>query len=279
MGTLKTQDAVFNIGVNVDIKGIDKHTGEVKVHRRGHNRCLKLQLMGLAKFLNGEFNKSNPQATYYDWIPRYLALGTNVAEYDSGTGVTSIVDINDAKLLNEISPRLALPERNIIINKSTQSYVQLVINTYVPEEMFNGQTIREAGLFSKSTGNNCLFRITFDDITKTEDIVLEVNWTITIISIDSQNQPYEEVDKTDLWNSMEMVLNRFGQLAPDISGFCADLVSAIREYAKTDSTVASVKAQTDIISNDFNLMADWSTIGVSQATLDKVDDINGEIIE
>lgn len=279
MGTLKTQDAVFNIGVNVDIKGIDKKTGEIKIHRRGHNRCLKLQLMGLAKFLNGEFNKSNPQATYYDWIPRYLALGTNLAEYDSGTGVTSIVDINDAKLLNEISPRLALPERNIIINKSTQSYVQLVINTYVPEEMFNGQTIREAGLFSKSTGNNCLFRITFDDITKTEDIVLEVNWTITIISIDSQNQPYEEVDKTDLWNSMEMVLNRFGQLAPDISGFCADLVSAIREYAKTDSTVASVKAQTDIISNDFNLMADWSTIGVSQATLDKVDDINGEIVE
>lgn len=279
MGKLRTQDAVFNIGVNVDIKGIDKKTGEIKIHRRGHNRCLKLQLMGLAKFLNGEFNKSNPQATYYDWIPRYLALGTNLAEYDSGTGVTSIVDINDAKLLNEISPRLALPERNIIINKSTQSYVQLVINTYVPEEMFNGQTIREAGLFSKSTGNNCLFRITFDDITKTEDIVLEVNWTITIISIDSQNQPYEEVDKTDLWNSMEMVLNRFGQLAPDISGFCADLVSAIREYAKTDSTVASVKAQTDIISNDFNLMADWSTIGVSQATLDKVDDINGEIIE
>ena len=279
MGTLKTQDAVFNIGVNVDIKGIDKKTGEIKIHRRGHNRCLKLQLMGLAKFLNGEFNKSNPQATYYDWIPRYLALGTNLAEYDSGTGVTSIVDINDAKLLNEISPRLALPERNIIINKSTQSYVQLVINTYVPEEMFNGQTIREAGLFSKSTGNNCLFRITFDDITKTDDIVLEVNWTITIISIDSQNQPYEEVDKTDLWNSMEMVLNRFGQLAPDISGFCADLVSAIREYAKTDSTVASVKAQTDIISNDFNLMADWSTIGVSQATLDKVDDINGEIVE
>lgn len=279
MRTLKTQDAVFNIGVNVDIKGIDKHTGEVKVHRRGHNMCLKLQLIGLAKFLNGEFNKSNPQATYYDWIPRYLALGTNLAEYDSSTGVTSIVDINDAKLLSEISPRLALPERNIIINKSSQAYVQLVISTYVPEEMFNGQTIREAGLFSKPTGNNCLFRITFDDITKTEDIVLEVNWTITIISIDSQNQPYEEVDKTDLWNSMEMVLNRFGQLAPDISGFCADLVSAIREYAKTDSTVASVKAQTDIISNDFNLMADWSAIGVSQATLDKVDGINGEIIE
>lgn len=279
MGTLKTQDAVFNIGVNVDIKGIDKKTGEVKIHRRGHNRCLKLQLMGIAKFLNGEYNKSNPQATYYDWIPRYLALGTNIAAYDSGTGVTSIVDINDAKLLNEISPRLALPERNIIINKSTQAYVQLVINTYVPEELFNGQTIREAGLFSKATGNNCLFRITFDDITKTEDIVLEVNWTITIISIDSQNQPYEEVDKTDLWNSMEMLLNRFGQVVPDIAGFCDDMIGAIREYAKTDSTVASVKAQTDIINNDFNIMADWDIIGISDAILRKVDDINGEVIE
>lgn len=279
MGTLKTQDAVFNIGVNVDIKGINKKTGEIVVHRRGHNRCLKLQLMGLAKFLNGEYNKSNPQATYYDWIPRYLALGTNLAAYDSGTGVTTIVDINDTKLLNEISPRLALPERNIIINKSTQAYVQLVINTYVPEELYNGQTIREAGLFSKATGNNCLFRITFDDITKTEDIVLEVNWTITIISIDSQNQPYEEVDKTDLWNSMEMLLTRFGQVVPEIEGFCGDMVGAIREYAKTDSTVASVKAQTDIINNDFNIMADWDIIGISDAILRKVDDINGEVIE
>ena len=279
MGTLKTQDAVFNIGVNVDIKGIDKKTGEIKIHRRGHNRCLKLQLMGIAKFLNGEYNKSNPQATYYDWIPRYLALGTNIAAYDSGTGVTSVVDINDVKLLNEISPRLALPERNIIINKSTQAYVQLVINTYIPEELYNGQTIREAGLFSKATGNNCLFRITFDDITKTEDIVLEVNWTITIISIDSQNQPYEEVDKTDLWNSMEMLLNRFGQVAPDISDFCTDMIGAIREYAKTDSTVASVKAQTDIMNNDFNIMADWDVIGISDEILRKVDVINGEIIE
>ena len=181
--------------------------------------------------------------------------------------------------MNEISPRIALPERNIVINKSTQPYVQLVINTYIPEELFNGQTIREAGLFSKATGNNCLFRITFDDITKTEDIVLEVNWTITIISIDSQNQPYEDVDKTDLWNAMELLLTRFSQVVPDISSFCSDMLGAIQEYAKTDSTVASVKTQTDIINNDINIMADWDVIGISQEILDKVDDINGEIIE
>ena len=52
MGKLKTQDAVFNIGVNVDIKGINKKTGETVVHRRGHNRALKMVLYGFSKFLN-----------------------------------------------------------------------------------------------------------------------------------------------------------------------------------------------------------------------------------
>lgn len=45
MGILKTQDAVSKVSVNVDIKGINKKTGETVIHRKGHNRCLKLQLM------------------------------------------------------------------------------------------------------------------------------------------------------------------------------------------------------------------------------------------
>lgn len=279
MGKLKTQDACFKVGVNVQINKIDKKTGEILETRRGHNRCLKLQLMGIAKFLNGEYNRSNPQKTYYDWIPRFFGVGTNIAAYDSGTSVTSIVDINDTKLLNEIGPRIELPERNIIINKSTQSYVQLVINTYVPQELYNDQTIREAGLFSRATGNNCLFRITFDDITKTEDIVLEVNWIISIISIDSENQPYEENDKTDLWNALEMLLNRFGEVAPDISAFCQDVINGIQIYSKSDASVEATKASTDILTADFAEMADWDLIGISQAILDEVDRINGEIIE
>lgn len=81
---------------------------------------------------------------------------------------------------------MKLPERNKIINKSSQSYIQLVISTYLPEEYYNNQTIAEAGLFSQATGNNCLFRITFDGIKKTKDSVVEVTWTISIISVDSQ---------------------------------------------------------------------------------------------
>lgn len=279
MGELKTQDGAFNVGVNVDIKAINVKTGETVKHVRGHNRCCKLQLMGISKFLNGEFNKSNPAATYYDWIPRYLALGTNQAAYDSGTSVTSIVNINDTKLLNEISPRIALPERNTIINRSTQSYVQLVIDTYVPETAYNGRTIREAGLFSKATGNNCLFRITFDDINKTEDIVLEVNWIISIISIDSQNQPYEETVKIDLWNAITLLLNSFKKSVPPIATFCDDISNAIQEYTKSDSTNDSIKLQTDIINNDVNIMKNWGVISITDEMIDKVNKINGEDIK
>jgi len=133
-------------------------------------------------------------------------------------------------------------------------------------------------LFSKATGNNCLFRIVFDDIPKSDDLVLEVNWTITIISIDSGNQPYEDLDKVDLWNSIEILLNRFGQVCPDIAPFCADLLGGISEYAKPNSTPESIRTQTDILNNDFNIMANWDVIGISDEILEKVDEINGEII-
>ena len=278
MGKLLTQDGVFSIGANVDIKGINKKTGEIVVHRKGHNRCLKTQLYGIAKFLNGEFNKSNPEKTYFDWIPRYFSVGSNMMGYDSGTTVTEKVNVNDTRLLSEIGPRLQLPETNIVINRSTQSYVQLVISTYVPEELYNNKIIREAGLFSKSTGNNCLFRIVFDDITKTEDIVLEVNWTISVISIESENQPYEEMNKEDLWASMELLLRRFGILVPDIDTFCTDLLGAIAEYSSITSTPSSIQTQTRIMNADYNAMSDWEVIGIPQEVIDKVDEINGEII-
>ena len=278
MGTLKTQDAVFNIGVNVDIKGIDKNTGEVKVHRRGHNRALRYQLVGITKFLQGAFNESNPFATYKNWIPRYLALGTNTGAYGEETSVTTTVDINDTRLLDEISPRIEIQENRTVINHSRQSYVQLVINTYIPSTLYNGRTIREAGLFSNPTGNNCLFRIVFDGIDKTEDLILEVNWVISIISIDSGNQPYTGVNKTDLQNTIHRILKRFGEVAPDINSFCLDLISAVEEYADPASTQQTVDAQNNKISADIVAMQNWDIIGVTQEMLDKVDAINGEII-
>ena len=215
-GNFSIQDAGFNIGVNVQLTKRDKNTGRILQQVKGHNRCLRNELLGIAKWLNGEFNDTQSYLLHYNWIPRYLGVGTNQASLDSSGSVTTEVTVNDTKLLSEISPRMKLPERNKIITRSTQDYVQLVIVSYLPSELYNNQTIAEAGLFSKASGNNCLFRIAFEGIPKTEDSVIEVNWTITIISVDSQNQPYEGVDKSGLRANIKQLLNKFSELYPDI---------------------------------------------------------------
>ena len=182
MSKLKMTDAGYTVGVNVRLTKRDKHTGRVLQQVEGHNRCLRMELMGITKFLNGEFNDTS-YTQAQDWIPRYLGLGTNMASVDSDSHIKQEVQINDTRLLDEISPRLKLPDRNTVVNRTAQSYVQLVITTYLPEELYNGQTIREAGLFSKATGNNCLFRIVFDEISKERDSVVYRKNSTTIYTL------------------------------------------------------------------------------------------------
>ena len=240
-GSFNIEDAGFTVGVNVKVTKRSKKTGAIIEERRGHNRCLKMQLMGLVKWLNGEFNPTQSYLVSYDWIPRYLGLGTNSATSHTPPGITTEVSINDTRLLSEISPRITLPERNTIVNRSTQSYVQLVIVTYLPDELYQGEKIAEAGLFSGESGNNCLFRITFEPIKKDTDSVIEVNWTISVISVDSQNAPYEELDKVDLREAMNELLDRFAELYPVLKNACNTLKSpAIYEYGRTDTTQSLV---------------------------------------
>ena len=123
-GTFSMEDAGFVVGINVKLTKRDKNTGRVLETRQGHNTCLKMQLMGIVKWMNGEFNESAPYLLGEDWIPRYLGIGTNIATYQNPDGVSTEVNINDTRLLSEISPRIKLPERNKIVNRSTQRYVQ-----------------------------------------------------------------------------------------------------------------------------------------------------------
>ena len=253
MGTLGIQDAGFMMGVNVRIRKMNKYTGEVLEERQKHNRCLRQQLMGIAKFLNGEYNETQPYLQYYQWIPRYLGVGTNIAGAEVVSGITSEVTVNDTRLLNEIPPRMLLPERNTIVNRSTQNYVQLVISTYLPEKYYNDQDIAEAGLFADEKGNNCLFRIAFSPIHKDIESVIEVNWTISIISVDSQNTPYEEVDKVDLRESLNEMLDRFASLHPELEDACMVMKSpGIYEYGRSDSTQGTVDDTTALLQQELN---------------------------
>lgn len=258
MDKFKTRDGAFNIGINVEINKRNKKTGRIIESRKVHNRCLRLQLLALAKFLNGEFNSTtNDYQVIESWIPRYLGVGTNVASPDSQSSITTSVQVNDTRLLSEISPRMKLQDKHKIVNRATQSYIQLIISTYLPEHLYNGYTIKEAGLFSKPTGNNCLFRVVFDGIQKTEDSVVEVNWTISIISVDSHNQPYEEVDKSDLKLSIDTMLDRFVALYGNFAEPCAKLKNAIEEYANLTATQETVDEDTASMSEINARMVDW----------------------
>ena len=276
-GKLSLTDAGYRIGVNVKINKMDKHTGRILETREGHNRCLRMQLLGITKFLNGEFNDTG-YIVEQDWIPRYLAVGTNIASVDSASNIKTEVQVNDTRLLDEISPRLKLPDRNVVINRTSQNYVQLIITTYLPEEYYNNQTLREAGLFSKATGNNCLFRITFDDIKKTVDSVVEVIWTISVISIDSQNEPYEEYSKQDLREALNEVFERTAELYAPYGDIVQRLEDAIYECIKTDSTEESIEEQFQSISGVLIEMRDWQSSGIPDEVEFKIDDINGEDI-
>lgn len=274
-GTLSMTDAGYVVGANVCLTKRDKKTGKVLQQVEGHNRCLRMELMGITKFLNGEFNNTNYQLAY-DWVPRYLGLGTNVATVDSSSNIKTEVQINDTRLLDEISPRLKLPDRNKVVNRTSQSYVQLIITTYLPEEYYNGQTIREAGLFSKATGNNCLFRIVFDEITKERDSVVEVTWTISVISIDSHNEPYEEYSKADLREAINEVIERTAELYPPYVDIVADYEDCIYELGRTDSTEESIQEATTKMTAIYNLMRDWQHADIPDEVEEKIDDINGE---
>ena len=252
MGELDIKDAGFTLGVNFVITKWDKQTGKLLQQEKSHNRCLNSQLLGIAKFLNGEYNHTAPlmEQDYYNWIPRYLGVGTNVAA-GSNLPVGTVVKVTDTRLLNEVSPRMLLPERNQIITRAGQEYIQLYIVTYLPSEYYNGSTLQEAGLFSQEEGNNCLFRITFPAIEKTENSVVQIAWTISIISVDSQNTPSEIVDKTDLENAIYRMIARMGIIEPRIDTALGILgADAIRVYAsqrttqaEVDSVVASMNEQ------------------------------------
>ena len=49
-GTLSIEDGSFTMGINVKLTKRDKKTGKILETREGHNKCLKMQLMGIVKW-------------------------------------------------------------------------------------------------------------------------------------------------------------------------------------------------------------------------------------
>lgn len=225
-----------NMNVNVRLSMRNKDTGEILHTVEGHNRVTKMAIMGLIRFCNGEFNDTTP-LTILNYIPRYLALGSNTA----GTinpGVSSEVTVNDSKLLSEILDntgkpmRIKLTQRNIE-NRYTNPYIKLTIRVFIPVDQFVGEKLGEAGLFTDTSGNNCWARITFEPFTKEMNTVVDVTWEITIVSMESSNQPYEDVDKEVLQLAIDNALDRISEAQPSYKTLCDELKTGYKMYASS----------------------------------------------
>lgn len=180
---------------NVKIRVFNQKTGHVRIERNVKNRVTKLMLWGIAQFLSGAFNDSTPDKIY-EYIPRYIALGSCIPGPDAQTaGVSTTVTVNDSRLLNEYkyisSNGRSEPVKRISIQSRQHSklttsfndpFVKLSLSTYVSSSMYDGLEIGEAGLFSKEYDNNCLARVVFPPFKKNEGEVIDIQWEITILS-------------------------------------------------------------------------------------------------
>lgn len=187
--------------------------GKILEQRFAKNRVTRLMLYGLGKFLLGQFNTSSPDKIY-EFIPRYLALGTNTPGSDYQTAnVSTISSVNDTRLLNEITQtstigtsesvkRIWIAERNMckINTKFSDPFIKVSIKTYISSNHYDNMSIGEAGLFSKEKDNNCLARVCFTPIKKNPNEVLDIQWDITLLSYGETKYP----DKLEIENGAKV---------------------------------------------------------------------------
>ena len=190
-------------------------SGKILEQRFAKNRVTRLMLYGIGKFLLGQFNNSSPDKMY-EFIPRYLALGTNTPGADYQTAnVSTISSVNDTRLLNEITQsstigtsesvkRIWIAERNMckINTKFSDPFIKISIKTYISSNHYDNMSIGEAGLFSKEKDNNCLARVCFSPIRKNPNEVLDIQWDITLLSYGETKYP----DKLEIENGSKIVL-------------------------------------------------------------------------
>lgn len=190
-------------------------TGKILEERYAKNRVTRLMLYGIGKFLLGHFNDSSTEKIY-EFIPRYLALGTNIPGADANSAeVTTISTVNDARLLNEITQssttgasesvkRIWIAERNMckLNTKFSDPFIKISIKTYVSSKQYDGMSIGEAGLFSKERDNNCLARVCFSPIVKNPEEVLDIQWDITLLSYGETKYP----EKLEISNGSKISL-------------------------------------------------------------------------
>lgn len=217
----------------VNVKIIRKSSDGTLINETAvKNRVLKeYGLYSYCRFLLGSFNNGSIW-DYKQYVPKYLAVGTNNLPLTGAPGTDTAVKVTDISLFHEIDDcavtgepiennRIKLSRANFISDNEEDPYLKIQYEVYIPEDRFVGCEIGEMALMTMPTGWNAYARITgFPSFTKgTRETVLII-WEITIVSIESSTRFLPPI-KTYLREAIEKaidVLQKFPEDPAEYSG-------------------------------------------------------------
>lgn len=190
---LSLDDGELDIRCNVAIRKTNGDTGETETQYY-HNRVTKTALMGVLRFIYGDFN-FDTEVTHQaasKYTPKYLALGgyrTNVMPPEWSTYAVT-VGVNVTKLDHEFEDedRVIISNRQIT-NNINDNFITLSFRVYVPTEIYKHTYIKEAGLFIDEEGDNCWSKIAVTNpISKGAHDFVDVLWDVRISSTGASSE-------------------------------------------------------------------------------------------
>lgn len=279
--TLKVREGLaFPVNVRIIQKKTD---GTIIRDEAVKNRVLKeYALYSYARFIIGSFN-NNSIWDFKQYVPKYLAVGSNIAPSNGAPGTETAVKVTDISLYNELDDssatgeptenhRIKLNRANYIEDDEQQPFVKIQYEAYIPEDRYVGETIGEMALMTMETGWNAYARITgFEPFVKEPRTVIQIIWEITIISIESSTRFLPPV-KTALIEAVQKainVLDEFTEDPEDLSGARATLDKLIQPattvatglyYMLNDNEMITQDVINNYLSKPFNSLEDTGLI-------------------
>lgn len=203
---------LFPVNVSIIQKSTD---GQLVDKFECKNMVLKQYgLYSYVRWMIGDFYNNNliDQGQY---IPKYLAVGSNEAPSNGAPGVGTTVKITDTSLYHELNDgvvseenqRIKLNRASYIEDVEDQPYLKVQYEAYIPEDRFVNANIGEFGLMTGKTGFNAFARISnLPTIKKIPNTVIQIIWEITIISVESSTRFVPPIKKY-LREAIEKAIN------------------------------------------------------------------------
>ena len=204
---LKIRSGMAIPKVNVSI--LYKSTDGTVIKKTGvKNRILReLGIYSYVRWITGAFNNNASLWDQKQYVPKYLAIGSNQPPLNGAPGTSTAVQFSDISLFHEINDveatgiplernRIKLNRASYISDSDEDDYIKVQYEAYIPEDRFVGETIGEMALMTMPTGWNAFARITgFEPFVKEPNTVVQIIWEISIISVESSNRYHPLVKK------------------------------------------------------------------------------------